>query len=164
MELTDYIQYVVALAFVLALIGIMFWMMKKFRGSSLATGAAGRRLAVIEGAVVDSKRRLVLVRRDNVEHLILLGPTQDVVVETGISSAQIAPAKAQSSPAQHPPQKAPPKAAQSQEPPPEENSKKSGALNWKLSTKEHVEPPPPKKKAAPKPVAKSSEIRPGEQK
>ena len=34
---------------------------------------------------VDAKRRLVLVRRDDVEHLILLGPASDLVVERGIA-------------------------------------------------------------------------------
>jgi flagellar protein FliO/FliZ len=33
---------------------------------------------------VDQKRQLLIVRRDNVEHLILTGGPQDVVVETGI--------------------------------------------------------------------------------
>jgi flagellar protein FliO/FliZ len=35
---------------------------------------------------VDAKRRLVLVRRDDREHLLLLGATQDVVVESGIAA------------------------------------------------------------------------------
>jgi flagellar protein FliO/FliZ len=43
------------------------------------------RLGVIEQAQVDSRRRLVLVRRDDVEHLIMTGGPVDVVIETGIS-------------------------------------------------------------------------------
>lgn len=42
------------------------------------------RLGVSEHAMVDSRRRLVLVRRDDVEHLILTGGPVDVVIETGI--------------------------------------------------------------------------------
>jgi hypothetical protein len=45
------------------------------------------RLGVIEQASVDSRRRLVLVRRDDVEHLIMTGGPVDVVIETGISSS-----------------------------------------------------------------------------
>jgi hypothetical protein len=44
-----------------------------------------RRLDVVEHASVDGRRRLVLVRRDNVEHLIMTGGPVDVVIETGIS-------------------------------------------------------------------------------
>lgn len=46
-----------------------------------------RRLGVVEQASVDGKRRLILVRRDNVEHLIMTGGPVDVVVETGIGTA-----------------------------------------------------------------------------
>lgn len=42
------------------------------------------RLSVVEYANVDSKRRLVLIRRDDVEHLIMTGGPVDVVIETGI--------------------------------------------------------------------------------
>lgn len=43
------------------------------------------RLGVTEQAVVDNRRRLVLIRRDNVEHLIMTGGPVDVVIETGIA-------------------------------------------------------------------------------
>jgi flagellar protein FliO/FliZ len=43
------------------------------------------RLGISEQAAVDSRRRLVLVRRDNVEHLIMTGGPVDVVIETGIA-------------------------------------------------------------------------------
>src|SRR5438876_375341 len=46
------------------------------------------RLGVTEQASVDSRRKLVLVRRDNVEHLIMTGGPVDVVIETGISPPQ----------------------------------------------------------------------------
>src|SRR5688572_23932418 len=42
------------------------------------------RLAVMEQASVDRMRRLVLIRRDDVEHLIMTGGPVDVVIETGI--------------------------------------------------------------------------------
>lgn len=42
------------------------------------------RLGVVEYASVDGKRRLLLVRRDDVEHLIMTGGPVDIVVETGI--------------------------------------------------------------------------------
>jgi flagellar protein FliO/FliZ len=48
------------------------------------------RLSVMEQASVDSKRRLVLIRRDDVEHLIMTGGPVDVVIETGISASAMA--------------------------------------------------------------------------
>jgi flagellar protein FliO/FliZ len=45
------------------------------------------RLAVMEQASVDGKRKLVLIRRDDVEHLIMTGGPVDVVIETGIAAA-----------------------------------------------------------------------------
>jgi hypothetical protein len=43
-----------------------------------------RRLDVVDQASVDGRRKLVLIRRDNVEHLIMTGGPVDVVIETGI--------------------------------------------------------------------------------
>jgi flagellar protein FliO/FliZ len=50
------------------------------------------RLGVIEQAPVDSRRRLVLVRRDDVEHLIMTGGPVDVVIETNIVAGRSEPA------------------------------------------------------------------------
>ena len=47
-----------------------------------------KRLEVTDHANVDGRRRLVLVRRDNVEHLIMIGGPVDVVVETGIGESR----------------------------------------------------------------------------
>lgn len=46
-----------------------------------------RRLDVVDQASVDSRRKLVLIRRDDVEHLIMIGGPVDVVIETGINSS-----------------------------------------------------------------------------
>ncbi len=46
------------------------------------------RLGVVEQASVDSRRRLVLIRRDGVEHLIMTGGPVDMVIETGIQAPQ----------------------------------------------------------------------------
>ena len=45
------------------------------------------RLAVIDAAAVDGRRRLVLVRRDNIEHLLMIGGPSDIVVEPNIVRA-----------------------------------------------------------------------------
>ena len=45
------------------------------------------RLKVLDSAVLDARRRLVLIRRDNVEHLLLIGGPTDVIIESGIDAA-----------------------------------------------------------------------------
>lgn len=76
-----------ALVIVLILIGAAAWLVRKFGSGNAGAGAnRGRmpRLAVIDAAAVDNRRKLVLVRRDNVEHLIMIGGPTDVVVEPNI--------------------------------------------------------------------------------
>jgi len=57
-------------------------------GTSFTKGFFGpkpeKRLDVVDQASVDGRRRLVLVRRDDVEHLIMTGGPVDVVIETNI--------------------------------------------------------------------------------
>ena len=82
MTLMTYLQYLAALVFVLALIGTAAFLARRL-GYGRAGSAPGRRrrLAVVEVLALDAKRRLVLVRRDDVEHLVILGPANDVVLE-----------------------------------------------------------------------------------
>jgi hypothetical protein len=79
-----------AFVVVLALIGLAAWLVRRFAGNRLGANAnRGRmpRLAVIDAAAVDNRRRLVLVRRDNVEHLLMIGGPTDIVVEPNIVRA-----------------------------------------------------------------------------
>lgn len=46
------------------------------------------RLAVVDYANVDGRRRLILIRRDDTEHLIMTGGPVDVVIETGIAASE----------------------------------------------------------------------------
>lgn len=96
LELTEYLRYAAALFFVLALIGLTVWVLKRFSGGKLsASGRQGRRLGIMEAAMVDKHRRLVLIRRDDREHLIMIGGPQDLVIETGIEAASLHRAEAQ---------------------------------------------------------------------
>lgn len=81
-----------ALGAVLLLVAGAGWLLRRLVASDLlggsvgAGGAKGRkaRLAIVEVRSLDPRRRLVLVRRDDVEHLLLLGSPGDLVIETGI--------------------------------------------------------------------------------
>lgn len=86
MEFSTYFRFLLALIFVLALIGILAWVARRYSSlkGTVRPAAGERRLEVVEIAPIDSKRRLLLLRRDNIEHLILMSPTNELVVETGI--------------------------------------------------------------------------------
>jgi flagellar protein FliO/FliZ len=84
------VTFFFAFVVVLALIGVAAWLVRRFAGNRLGANTnRGRmpRLAVIDAAAVDGRRRLVLVRRDNVEHLIMIGGPTDIVVEPNIVRA-----------------------------------------------------------------------------
>jgi Meckel syndrome type 1 protein len=70
-----------ALAVVLLLIVVLV-IFRAFGGT--VRGRRGARLGVSEYHEIDKTRRLVLIRRDGIEHLLLIGGQNDVVIETRI--------------------------------------------------------------------------------
>ena len=83
------VRFFLAFLIVLGLIGATAWAVRRFGGGRLGSTARGRqpRLAVIDYASVDARRRLILVRRDNIEHLLMIGGPTDIVVEPNIVRA-----------------------------------------------------------------------------
>lgn len=142
------LQLVVAFLFVVAAIFLVFALLRRrARGRTDGPRSAQRRLGLVEAINVDDTRRLVLVRRDGVEHLLLIGGPSDVVVEASITrtaarpSATAAPRPAA---AVEPPPAAPPPVAVP-EPSPAPVAAPATAA---------VEPPaPPVVAAPPRPVA-----------
>jgi flagellar protein FliO/FliZ len=86
LEMPLAVKFFVAFAVVLVLIGLTAWLVRRFGANRLGATARGRqpRLAVIDAASVDGRRRLVLIRRDNIEHLLMIGGPTDLVVEPNI--------------------------------------------------------------------------------
>lgn len=77
----------------LLLLLVVLVVIKLVRSHTFGTFVAGgrnrkTRLAVMDATAVDSHRRLVLVRRDDIEHLLLIGGPTDVVVERDIRLTQ----------------------------------------------------------------------------
>ncbi len=84
------LTFILAFVAVLALIGLAAWLVRRFATNRLGANpnrSRMPRLAVIDAAAVDGRRRLVLVRRDNVEHLLMIGGPTDIVVEPNIVRA-----------------------------------------------------------------------------
>jgi flagellar protein FliO/FliZ len=84
------LRFVLALALVLALIAATGWIGRRYMGSGRIAAFAGkrRRLTLLETLQLDGRTRLLLVRRDAAEHLIMVGATGAVVVESGIAAPQ----------------------------------------------------------------------------
>ncbi|HEY2069318.1 MAG TPA: hypothetical protein VGG48_07175 [Rhizomicrobium sp.] len=89
MDLVDFARYFAALALVLALVGCAALAAKRYGISGLSKvmgGGATKRLAIVESLMVGSKHKLILFKRDGVEHLVLIGPENATVVEGGIAA------------------------------------------------------------------------------
>jgi flagellar protein FliO/FliZ len=89
-DLNNILLAIAGFLFVIALIALTAWGFKAFVLSSGGRGGSGflkgrdKRLGVVETASVDGRRKLILIRRDDVEHLIMIGGPVDMVIETGI--------------------------------------------------------------------------------
>jgi flagellar protein FliO/FliZ len=73
---------------VLVLVWVIWFWTRRVAGGVFVEGGRNRkhRLAVVDATAIDSNRRIVLVRRDDVEHLVMIGGQNDVVIESGIAS------------------------------------------------------------------------------
>jgi flagellar protein FliO/FliZ len=89
-----------ALGIVLVLIVIGLWLLKLFTTAGQRLGRTNeKRLQVLETATVDGKRKVMIIRRDNVEHVIMTGGPQDLVIETGIAVPEPQPMRRPARPA-----------------------------------------------------------------
>ena len=77
-----------ALGVVIVLIVLGLWVLKFFMKTGVSMRPQGLRVQVVEQVQVDAKRQLLVIRRDNVEHLVMTGGPQDLVIETGIPAAE----------------------------------------------------------------------------
>ena len=89
MELFDIARYLGALLLVLGLVGAAGLAARRFALPGMAANflkpQAARRLAVVESLTVSPRQRLVLIRRDNVEHLVMLTADGASLIEGPIS-------------------------------------------------------------------------------
>lgn len=84
MDIIDFGRYLGALLLVLGLLGAAALGTRRFGLPGIVKGAATRRLSLVETLMVGPRHKLFLLRRDGVEHLVLMGPQGASVVETGI--------------------------------------------------------------------------------
>lgn len=82
MNLLDLARAIFGLAFTLGLIGLAAWAARRYAPQVLARLSAEkgeRRMQVVETLVLDPARRLVLVKIDDEERLILLGEGKELI-------------------------------------------------------------------------------------
>jgi flagellar protein FliO/FliZ len=84
------VLFVIAFAIILALVVLFGVVFRKLTGARLMMPGNDRsrsrqpRLGIVDVYDLDRQRQLILLRRDNVEHLLLIGGPNDVVIETNI--------------------------------------------------------------------------------
>lgn len=87
MEGPDYIKFAAALVFVLILMGGLGFVMKRLGpGASPLISTGKRRLKIVESLALDGRRKAMIIQRDERQHLVILGPTGETVVETNIEA------------------------------------------------------------------------------
>lgn len=90
LELSTAQKVIVASVVILVLLALLGLFVRQIQGGRLRLrGQAGGRqrqprLGVVDSYDLDRQRQLVLIRRDNVEHLVMIGGASDVVVEANI--------------------------------------------------------------------------------
>ncbi|HCX14201.1 MAG TPA: hypothetical protein DGZ24_02660 [Rhodospirillaceae bacterium] len=100
MDGTIYMRFFLVLILVLGLIVGLGWLLRRL---GIGDGTRGpltrrRRLGTIESTAIDSRHKVVLVRRDETEHLVLIGPNTSQVIESGIPASGDMPIGKQTSP------------------------------------------------------------------
>jgi len=90
MDFIDIGRYLAALLLVLALVGFAGLAVRRFGMPGFVKPMGARRLEIVEALMIGPRQRLFLIRRDDVEHLVLAGPDGTSVVETGIVAAPAA--------------------------------------------------------------------------
>ncbi|MBU6296834.1 MAG: flagellar biosynthetic protein FliO [Alphaproteobacteria bacterium] len=87
MDILDIARYLGALLLVLGLIGFAGLAARRFGLPGLSKSTATRRLKIVETLMISPRQRLVIVRRDDVEHLVMIGPEGASVIEPSIASS-----------------------------------------------------------------------------
>jgi flagellar protein FliO/FliZ len=88
--MTEVLLRVLVVAFIAAVIVAVAVIVRNARrGPGLAMMFApkpAKRIDIVEQVSIDAKRKLILVRRDDVEHLVMTGGPVDIVIEGGIGA------------------------------------------------------------------------------
>jgi flagellar protein FliO/FliZ len=88
MDLVDFARYFGALVLVLGLLGFAWLAARRYGLPGIVQGQALRRLSIVETLMIGPRHKLVLLKRDGTEHLMLIGPQGAEVIESGIPAGK----------------------------------------------------------------------------
>jgi len=84
MDVIDIARYLGALVLVLALVGFAALAARRYGIAGFVQGTVQRRLSITETLMIGPRQKLLLVRRDGSEHLVLIVPQGASLIESGI--------------------------------------------------------------------------------
>lgn len=86
METVEILRFITALIFVVSLMGLFWIILKKLNinGGMVLQPGKKRRLKVVEVLPIDPRHKAILLRRDDKDHLVILGPNGQTVIEQSI--------------------------------------------------------------------------------
>jgi len=80
----DTIIYIITISLLCVLFGVGVWIVRQSFGADRRIPYQ-RRLSLVDTVPIGGRRKLILVRRDDIEHLVMTGGPVDIVVESGIT-------------------------------------------------------------------------------
>ena len=85
-ESISWFRFILATTTVVGLMGLLAWGLKRFakNGWNVSLPGMPRRLKLVESLPLDARRRLAIVQCDDVQHLLLLGMQQDIVIANNL--------------------------------------------------------------------------------
>ncbi|MCP4181698.1 MAG: FliO/MopB family protein [Hyphomicrobiales bacterium] len=83
------VKLIIVALILVAILALAVWVMRWFfnRVAKSNNQNTASRLVIVSATNIDSHRRLVLIRRDDVEHLVMIGGASDVLIESNIDNA-----------------------------------------------------------------------------
>lgn len=86
MTFNSYIQFAIALLFVLALMGLLTLIIKKVNQAQSGLMGKKNRLKIVEQRLIDSKHKIAIIRCDDTEHLVVISQNSSNIIETNIKT------------------------------------------------------------------------------
>lgn len=84
MDVIEIARYFGALILVLGLLGMAWVAARKYGLPGVVNPSGARRLAVVETLMLDARHKAYILRRDDTEHLVVIGPQGAATIETGM--------------------------------------------------------------------------------
>jgi len=86
-DFAQILRLLAAMAFVLALMGGLAWMIRKLNLHEKGPKSGKkRRLGIRETLALDSRHRAVILSCDEKEHLVILGPNGETIVDNNLKA------------------------------------------------------------------------------